>query len=280
MVAAVVFRRRRRGGGGGTDAPSAAALPHRRPRVSITRFDVAPPEVDAQTPLDGELLHVIPGPDRPDYVAVLLDKPVYFRPPPELTVARIGPGKVVTDADGYPVVRVNSIVVCARIVGDQITPASADLPVDVAFVVDDTALRDEVLDLTKLHVVGHGSFDHLPPEPERETLGPLETGPLWTAMAGELHQGISSARGAMVEQMDVNVSFDDQQRVSSLSGIADGLPVMPPMETIERMNEHAVRLIVLAPLHRPASVRILTEGTKASFEIGYRDPPAGGDQPS
>jgi hypothetical protein len=126
--------------------------------VSIIGFDGAPREVMAQAPLEGELLGVIPGPDRPDYCAILLDRPLYLSPPSEL--ARVEPGAIVRDGERVSI-RVNAVIVCARLVREQIGPDSADVAVNVAAVIDNTALRDPVLAFTKLHVLGVGHFSHL-----------------------------------------------------------------------------------------------------------------------
>jgi hypothetical protein len=131
-----------------------------RPRVSMTGFDDAPREVMAQAPLEGELLGVIPGPDRPDYCAILLDRPLYLLPPSDLELARVEPGTIVRDGERVSI-RVNAVIVCARLVGEQIGPDSTRLAVNVAAVIDNTALRDPVLAFVKLHVLGVGLFSHL-----------------------------------------------------------------------------------------------------------------------
>ena len=45
------------------------------PKVAITRLDGAPPELEWQLPLNGELYKLLPGPDRPDYSVMVLDRP-------------------------------------------------------------------------------------------------------------------------------------------------------------------------------------------------------------
>ena len=62
-----------------------------------------------QAPLEGELLGVIPGPDRPDYCAILLDRPLHLLPPPDLELARVEPGAIVRDGQRVSI-RVNAIV--------------------------------------------------------------------------------------------------------------------------------------------------------------------------
>jgi hypothetical protein len=125
--------------------------------VSIILFDVAPAEVMPQAPLEGELLGVIPGPDRPDYCAILLDRPLYLSPPSDLELARVEPGAIVRDGERVSI-RVNAVIVCAGLVGEQIGPDSSNVAVNVAAVIDNTALRDPVLAFTKLHVLGVGAL--------------------------------------------------------------------------------------------------------------------------
>ena len=97
-----------------------------------------------QAPLDGELLGVIPGSGSTRLLRFLLDRPLHLLPPSDLELARVEPGAIVRD--GEPVsIRVTAIVVCARLVGEQIGPDSANLAVNVAAVIDNTALRDPVL---------------------------------------------------------------------------------------------------------------------------------------
>jgi hypothetical protein len=103
---------------------------------------------------------VIPGPDRPDYCAILLDRPLYLLPPSDLELVRVEPGTIVRDRERLSI-RVNAIIACARLVDEQIGPDSTNLAVNVAAVIDNTASRDPVLAFAKLHVLGVGLFSHL-----------------------------------------------------------------------------------------------------------------------
>ena len=48
------------------------------PQVAVTRFDTAPRELEWQLPLEGELYRLMPGPDRPDYSLLVLERPLHF----------------------------------------------------------------------------------------------------------------------------------------------------------------------------------------------------------
>ena len=50
------------------------------PLVCVTRFDTAPPELEWQLPLNGELYRLMPGSDRPDYSLLVLERPLHFYP--------------------------------------------------------------------------------------------------------------------------------------------------------------------------------------------------------
>src|SRR5690349_15133933 len=59
------------------------------PLVSVTRFDVAAPELEWQLPLNGELYRLMPGSDRPDYSLFVLERPLHFYPPEGFDLARV-----------------------------------------------------------------------------------------------------------------------------------------------------------------------------------------------
>lgn len=141
-------------------APSGApAEPSRGrygPLVHISRFDGAAPELSWQLPVNGELYRLLPGPDRPDYSLVVLRRPLHFYPPVGFDLGRVDAAQRVPDRKGRPMVRVQALIVCARFVGEQLHSQMADLPVHVAFVVDNSLARDERLDLAKVAYAGSG----------------------------------------------------------------------------------------------------------------------------
>lgn len=126
------------------------------PQVAITGFDQAAEELTWQLPVNGELYRLVPGPDRPDYSIMLLERPLHFYPQPGLRLERVSPELQVTDRKGRPMVRADALVVCARFVGQQLRPGMSELPVNIAFVVDNAVLTEPALDLDKIEYAAIG----------------------------------------------------------------------------------------------------------------------------
>ncbi len=122
------------------------------PQVAVTRFDTAPRELEWQLPLEGELYRLMPGPDRPDYSLLVLERPLHFYPAPGFDVGRVGAEQRVEDRKGRPMVRVHALLVCARFVGQQLHPGMRDLPVNTAYVIDNSLARDAAVDFAKIEV--------------------------------------------------------------------------------------------------------------------------------
>ena len=126
------------------------------PQVSITCFDSAPRELEWQLPLEGELYRLIPGPDRPDYSLLVLERPLHFYPPPSFDLTRVEADQRVEDRKGRPMVRVHALLVCARFVGQQLHPGMRDLAVNIAYVIDNSLARDALVDFAKIEVAAVG----------------------------------------------------------------------------------------------------------------------------
>ena len=139
------------------------------PQVSITHFDTAPDELTWQLPINGELYRVIPGPDRPDYSVMLLERPLHVYPGKDLDLARVDQDLVTQDRRGRTMVRAHAVVVCARFAGQQLGPGMSDLPVNIATVTANSVLKDAQLDFAKISyaAVGFLSEGHRenPPQP-------------------------------------------------------------------------------------------------------------------
>ncbi len=105
----------------------------------IERFDTAPDEVAARAPISGHFVGVRPGPDRPDYCFMVLHDPIAV--------------------DGR---WVRMLVICARLLGEQVTPGARDLAVNVALVRDDSAYRDPRLEFSKVEYAGIGYLTVVP----------------------------------------------------------------------------------------------------------------------
>ena len=123
-----------------------------RPRVIFSAARSGPTELTSQLPLRGELAGVIPGPDRPDYCLVVLDRPIEFEPPEDFDRDRIRQSAIDQMAldldDGLPI---GTLVVAARQTGTQISPTMVDLVVNNAYVLDESVLTDELLEFDKVH---------------------------------------------------------------------------------------------------------------------------------
>jgi hypothetical protein len=187
--------------------------------------------------------------------------------------------QLTAEADGRLLVWIRAVVVVARFAGDQITPGVRGLTVNLALVLDDTSLRDDVLDFAKVLPIGVGTFDHRAapasasqPPPPAPALSTQDVYAIFVRIAQTLRDDLETAGGVPVERLDVSIDFDDRQRVSSLSGTADGLPVLPEPVTLERVNAAAGELLVLVARHRPARLGFHVVGTRVSFDVAYREP--------
>ena len=134
------------------------------PLVSVTGFDLAPPELEWQLPLNGELYRLMPGSDRPDYSLLVLERPVHFYPKDGFDLGRVEPEQRVQDRRGRQMVRVHALLLCARFVGQQLHPGMKDLAVNLAYVIDNSLARDAVVDFGKIEfaAVGFLSEGHQP----------------------------------------------------------------------------------------------------------------------
>ena len=125
-----------------------------RPRVIFSAARSGPTELTSQLPLRGELAGVIPGPDRPDYCLVVLDRPIAFEPPEDFDRDRIRQSAIDQMAlDLDDVLPIGTLVVAARQTGIQISPTMVDLVVNIAYVLDESVLTDELLEFDKVHFV-------------------------------------------------------------------------------------------------------------------------------
>jgi len=105
--------------------------------LTITGVDYAPPELEGQTPIVVFLLREIPGDDRPDYWLGEVKVPIrWIHENHQLTIRHL--------------------VLAARWEGTRIEPNAKDLPVGIAYVTDESLLKDERLNLDKCHYVAIG----------------------------------------------------------------------------------------------------------------------------
>ena len=265
--------------------PTGAPGPSGRygPLVSVTRFDSAPPELEWQLPLNGELYRLMPGSDRPDYSLFVLERPLHFYPPQGFDVGRVEPGQRVEDRKGRPMVRVHAMLLCARFVGQQLHPGMKDLAVNLAYVLDNSLARDAEVDFGKIEfaAVGFLSEGHAPrpgpePTPADEAAAPGGRGDrtvrdLLDELAVVLRRGVEAQRGTPVHRMTAALTVDAAHRLTGLSGNADGQAPVPTPETFARLTEVLAGLGELgARGDRDADVAAVTlriDGDRVSHEI-------------
>ncbi|MDC5698237.1 hypothetical protein OO014_13315 [Intrasporangium calvum] len=236
---------------GGTAAPPPVG--RYGPLVHISRFDQAAEELTWQLPVNGELYRLLPGPDRPDYSLVVLPRPLHFYPAEGFDLERVAAAQRVPDRKGRPMVRVHALVVCARFVGEQLHPQMSDLPVHIAFVLDDSLARDERLDFAKVEYAGSGFLSEghaerspavapAPPAPKEDTPDRVPGDDVAREAALLLRRGIEERRGRPVSRLSASFSLDDGHQVTGLRGNADGEAPEPTTETFARLNELFARL--------------------------------------
>jgi len=104
-----------------------------RVRLTIDNID-GPRDLADKAPVIVDLVHQIPGPDRPDYWIAALEMP--------LSVAVDNHDRVV-----------NHLILAARWVGTAIASGTKHTPVSLAYVIKSSLLTDEQLSFTKCRYV-------------------------------------------------------------------------------------------------------------------------------
>lgn len=137
-------------------APAPPPVGRYGPLVHLSRFDLAAEELSWQLPVNGELYRLMPGSDRPDYSLMVLRRPLHFYPPEGFDLERVDTEQRIPDRKGRPMVRVHALLVCARFTGAQLHPRMVDLPVNIAYVIDNSLARDERADFSKIEYAGAG----------------------------------------------------------------------------------------------------------------------------
>jgi hypothetical protein len=258
------------------------------PLVAITAFDEGAEELSWQVPVNGELYRLVPGPDRPDYSIMILERALHFYPAPGFDLDRVQPEQRVTDRKGRPMVRVNALVVCARFVGQQLHAGMQDLVVNIAHVLDPSVLTDAAIDLAKLEyaAIGRMSEGHVAREPDRDEpaagsgqVGASDASSPAGSMASDvdeafrrvaevLRQGVADQRGRPVERLEATLTLDEDHRLAGLSGIADGEPPVPTPGTFEQVNEvlAALREQPVDPPVRRVRLRIEPDAVEVQVE--------------
>ena len=127
-----------------------------RPRFTIDGVDTGPDDLASQLPRTAEMVRPIAGPDRPDYGLAVLQEPLtYDTTLTALRAAGVDPATadpqlIQYHADGEQVrLHIFGIVVAPRVVGDRLHGAMSGMPVMLAYIVDNTLMRDETLVFAK-----------------------------------------------------------------------------------------------------------------------------------
>ncbi|WBU37345.1 hypothetical protein [Homoserinibacter sp. YIM 151385] len=128
-----------------------------RAAFRVTRVELGPDDLQSQVPLTAELHRFMPGPDRPDYaLAVVKDHPIRFKTTQAVlvgagvNVAAADPQLYTLHEDGTVDLQVWAVVVTPRVAGERLYQGMKDLAVGIAYVVDNTLMRDERLDFSKV----------------------------------------------------------------------------------------------------------------------------------
>jgi hypothetical protein len=247
------------------------------PLVSITAFEEGAEELSWQVPVNGQLYRLVPGPDRPDYSIMVLERALHFYPAPSFDVDRVPPEQRVADRKGRPMVRVDALVLCARFVGQQLHAGMKDLVVNIAHVLDPSVLTDPTIDLTKIEYAaigrmseGHvGRPDAAAAGEEPDAAEPLagDVAEVFRHVAQLLRQGIAEHRGRPVERREATLTLDENDRLAGLSGLADGAPPVPTAETFERVNEVLATLQDRAPAPSTRQVTVRVEPGAEEIQV-------------
>lgn len=125
-----------------TPHPSMQDLEARRMRVRISNIDYAPKDLYSQTPFEAHIIRRISGSDRPDYWVAELTSPLQW------------------EQNGKKR-EVSHLVLAAQFVGDQMTRGIKDRPVGIAYVTDQSLLKDEKLAFQKCEYVAIGIIEDI-----------------------------------------------------------------------------------------------------------------------
>ena len=159
-------RRRRpsRGRCGRTDDRGVEPAGRYGPLVCVTRFDTAPPELEWQLPLNGELTGSCRAPTARTTRCSSSSARCTSTPATGFDLRRVEPEQQVQDRKGRTMVRVHALLLCARFVGQQLHPGMTDLAVNLAYVIDNSLARDAEVDFAKIEfaAIGFLSEGHAP----------------------------------------------------------------------------------------------------------------------
>ena len=248
------------------------------PIVRITSFDEAPEELTWQLPVRGELFRLMPGPDRPDYSVMLLERPLRFYPPAGFDFGRVDGDRLVEDRQGRRMVEVHALVLTARFVGQQLHEGMVELPVNVAYVLDHSLVDDAAIVPAKIEYAAVGLLSEGGGEGESATTAGSvpaarsQSQPddlvesVGRDVAAVLREGVAARRGTPVERLTAVLTLDSARRLSGLSGNADGAAPEPTPETFDRINAALSRLSALPPDRAVSTLTVQVQGDHVTVE--------------
>lgn len=278
-----------------TTAQHNPAMGRYGPRVTVTRFDVAPAELEWQLPIHGELWRLMPGSDRPDYSLMVLERPLHVYPMQGLDPERVAPDLRTEDRKGRPLVRVDALVLCARFVGQQLHQGMVDLAVNLAYVVDNSLSGDQQVDFGKIAFAGVGFLtegrvgdaptlgqDQQPIEAESMSTGstvptvpttPAEPTAAVHSVLDEaaicLRDGVAAQRGDPVHRLDATLMVGAGGQITGLTGNADGSAPVPTPATFARLSQLLARLPDNGREGRVVSVTLRVDNDSVSHEVAH-----------
>jgi len=136
--------------------------PNERPQIVITGIDSGPEDLAAQLPRAAELIRILPGSDRPDYSLAVVKEPITFHTTVEqlerggIDVGAADPQMIRHNPDGTVDLIVFGLVFCARIKGDTIHLSMKEMPVNIAYIIDNTQMADPEVVFSKSYFAAVG----------------------------------------------------------------------------------------------------------------------------
>lgn len=121
----------------------------------------AVPALTAQLPKTARSVRRMPCPDRDDYFVGILEQPIKYHPSPEFDWTRTQSDYVGTDTAGQ-FVWIWALIIASLRVGDPVHAGMKGHPVFVAYVIDNTMLRDVQIDFCNCDPIGWGFIDDVP----------------------------------------------------------------------------------------------------------------------
>lgn len=131
------------------------------PSFVVTKLDLGPEEFAEVLPLRAQLVRVMPGSDRPDYLLCTTERAIPFRPPAGFDLRRAHPSFLTQDARG-DLIAIQAVVICTRLVGDGFHVGMKDVAVNIAYVIDMSLGTDTSVDFAKLEFAAVGFIDDSP----------------------------------------------------------------------------------------------------------------------